>query len=93
VPVRSGHVFDLGARKLEVIETPGHTKGDLCLLDAEHKLLFAGDAVNTPTWLFKSYSLPLDVYLETLQRLRQREGEYETILPRHGDLLDKAFIV
>jgi hydroxyacylglutathione hydrolase len=92
VPVRSGHVFDLGARKLEVIETPGHTRGDLCLLDAEHKLLFAGDAVNAPTWLFKPYSLPLDVYLETLQRLRQRGGEYETILTGHGDPLDRAFI-
>ncbi len=92
VPVRSGHVFDLGGRKLEVIETPGHTKGDLCLLDAEHKLLFAGDTVNAPTWLFKPYSLPLDVYLETLQRLRQRGGEYETILTGHGDPLDRAFI-
>jgi hydroxyacylglutathione hydrolase len=92
VPVRSGHVFDLGARKLEVIETPGHTSADQCLLDAEHKLLFAGDAVNAPTWLFKPYSLPVDVYLETLQRLRQRGGEYETILPGHGDPLDRAFI-
>ena len=92
VPVRGGHIFDLGARRLEVIETPGHTGGDLCLLDAEHKLLFAGDTVNAPTWLFKPYSLPLDVYLETLQRLRQRAGEYETILTGHGDPLDRTFI-
>jgi len=92
VAVRSGHVFDLGARKLEVIEAPGHTNGDLCLLDAKHKLLFAGDAVNAPTWLFKPYSLPVDVYLEMLRRLRQRGREYETILPGHGDPLDRAFI-
>ena len=42
-PLREGDVFDLGGITLEVIETPGHTPGDICLLDRKHRGLFAGD--------------------------------------------------
>jgi len=44
-----GFVFDLGGRKLEVIETPGHTAGKIVLLDgscqSELYKSFAGNAV------------------------------------------------
>jgi hydroxyacylglutathione hydrolase len=92
VPVKAGEIIDLGERRLEVIETPGHTKGSICLLDASHKLLFAGDNDNTLVWLFQRTSLPLEVYLETLKSVQRRAGEYETVLPGHGGPLDSAFI-
>jgi hydroxyacylglutathione hydrolase len=92
VPVRGGHVFDLGGRKLEVIETPGHTRGSICLLDKAHKLLFTGDTTNSLVWLFLKDCLPLDVYLRTLQALNQRASEYATVLPGHNEPLDAAFI-
>ena len=44
--VEEGHVFDLGGRTLEVILTPGHSDGSICLLDKENRLLFTGDACN-----------------------------------------------
>lgn len=40
-----GDVFELGAIRFEVIHTPGHTEGGICLYDAEGKLLFAGDTL------------------------------------------------
>ena len=43
VAIEAGHIFDLGSRKLEVIEVPGHTGGSIVLLDTENKLLFTGD--------------------------------------------------
>jgi glyoxylase-like metal-dependent hydrolase (beta-lactamase superfamily II) len=92
IPVRGGYVFDLGGRKLEVIETPGHTKGSVCLLDREHKLLFAGDTTNSLVWLFLKECLPLEAYLETLKGLQKRGSEYETVLPGHNEPLDAAFI-
>jgi hydroxyacylglutathione hydrolase len=92
LPATQGTVFDLGGRKLEVIETPGHTSGSICLLDAENKLLFTGDNDNTLVWLFLKDCLPLETYLQTLQSLKQRAGEFETLLPGHGDPLDKTFI-
>jgi hydroxyacylglutathione hydrolase len=92
VPVRAGYVFDLGGLSLEVIETPGHTKGSICLLDSAHKRLFTGDNDNTLVWLFLPGCLPIEGYLKTLQHLQQRGSEYETILPGHGEPLDGAFI-
>jgi len=92
VPVKAGHVFDLGGRKLEVIEQPGHTPGEIVLLDAAHRLLFTGDNDNALVWLFLPNSRPLEVYLESLRTLKKRDGEFDTILPGHGPPLPKAFL-
>jgi glyoxylase-like metal-dependent hydrolase (beta-lactamase superfamily II) len=92
IPITEGFVFDLGDRKLEVIETPGHTPGSIVLLDAENKLLFSGDNNNTVVWLFLDGCLPLEAYQETLKKLQARNEEFESILPGHGDVLDKYFI-
>jgi glyoxylase-like metal-dependent hydrolase (beta-lactamase superfamily II) len=92
VPVKAGDVLDLGGRRIEVLETPGHTKGSVCLLDAAHKLLFAGDNDNTLVWLFLQDSLPLERYLATLQGLQARAREFDTILPGHGEPMEAAFL-
>ena len=84
VAVSNGHFFDLGGRQLEVIETPGHTPGSICLEDRKNKLLFSGDNNNTAVWLFLPESLPLSRYLITLQMLYGRISEFKTILPGHG---------
>lgn len=91
-PIRAGDEFDLGQRKLEVIEVPGHTKGSIALLDTENKLLFAGDNNNVLVWLFLNECLPLEIYLQTLQKLNEQAGEFNSILPGHGDVLDTSFI-
>lgn len=39
--------IDLGNRILEVIPTPGHTKGSVSFLDLNTKILFSGDTFNT----------------------------------------------
>ncbi len=92
LPVKDGYVFDLGGRKLEVIEQPGHTPGEIVLLDAAHRLLFTGDNDNTLVWLFLPTCRPLEVYLESLRRLKRRDGEFDTILPGHGTPLPKGFL-
>ncbi len=43
IPVKEGHVFDLGGRRLQVLHTPGHTKDCLMLHDEQNGLLFTGD--------------------------------------------------
>jgi len=92
LPVKAGYIFDLGGRKLEVIETPGHTRGSIVLLDAGNKLLFTGDNNNELVWLFLDGCLPLEAYLQTLQDLNKRNAEFDSILPGHGEVLDKSFI-
>jgi glyoxylase-like metal-dependent hydrolase (beta-lactamase superfamily II) len=92
VPVGSGLVFDLGGRRLEVIEVPGHTRGGLVLLDAARKLLFTGDNYNTQEWMFLKESTTLEAYLRTLEALERRGAEFETILPGPGGSLDQRFL-
>jgi glyoxylase-like metal-dependent hydrolase (beta-lactamase superfamily II) len=91
VPIAEGLILDLGGRKLEVIEAPGHTRGSIVLLDSAASLLFAGDNNNPIVWLFLAECLPLEAYLRNLERLEGRSGEFETVLPGHGAPLDKAF--
>jgi hydroxyacylglutathione hydrolase len=92
VPVRQGYVFDLGQRKLEVVEVPGHTRGSIALLDSGNKILFTGDNDNLLVWIFLNDCLPLESYLQTLQKLNQRANEFDVLLPGHGNSIDKAFI-
>jgi hydroxyacylglutathione hydrolase len=90
--VKEGDIFDLGDRKLEVVEVPGHTRGSICLLDSVSKLIFTGDNDNSLVWLFLKDCTPLEVYLQTLEKLQVRNADYDKILPGHGTPLDKDFV-
>jgi len=43
--LKEGMVLDIGDWKLEVLETPGHSQGSLCLYERREKVLFSGDTV------------------------------------------------
>jgi len=43
--LKEGMVLDIGEWKLEVMETPGHSQGSLCLDEPRAKVLFSGDTV------------------------------------------------
>ena len=93
IPITDGEVFDLGGRKLEVIFTPGHTAGEICLLDRENRMLFTGDNDNSLVWLHIDGTLPLEVYLQSLEKINARAHEFDNLYPGHGDAVDKNFIV
>jgi glyoxylase-like metal-dependent hydrolase (beta-lactamase superfamily II) len=90
--VDDGHVFDLGDRPIEVIASPGHTPGSISLLDRRGRLLMSGDTNNGLVWLHPPDALPLETYLRTLNTLKERAGEFDTILPGHGDAIDNSFL-
>ena len=88
-PVR-GTVFELGGRTIEVIHTPGHSLGSVCLLDRENRLLFTGDMCNDSLLLnCGDSSSTVKVYNESMRRLWAREKEFDFICLGH-DALDKA---
>jgi hydroxyacylglutathione hydrolase len=93
VSVKDGQFFLLGGRQIQVIETPGHTPGSICLLDKENKLLFTGDNDNTAVWLFLPECKPLSVYYKSLQTLAGKISEFETLLPGHGIPKKSDFIL
>ena len=43
--LRGGEQLELGEMVLEVLHTPGHTHGSICLYDRERRALFSGDTV------------------------------------------------
>ncbi len=92
IPVTEGHVFNLSDRRIQVMETPGHTPGSICFLDVENKILFSGDNNNGLVWLFLENCTPLHKYLETLQKQQKRISEFTTLMPGHGEPVSSDFI-
>lgn len=46
LPMEDGMEFDLGGRVLKIIHTPGHTAGEISILDEKTRTLFSGDTAN-----------------------------------------------
>jgi hydroxyacylglutathione hydrolase len=91
-PVKEGSVFDLGGRKLSVIETPGHTAGSICLLDAERKILFTGDNNCPHVWLFLPESLSVETYVRSQKKLVARQADFEILHSGHGGPFHKDYL-
>lgn len=92
IPVTEGYIFNLGGRRIKVMETTGHTPGEICPLDIENRLLFTGDNNNTLGWLFLQNCKPLHEYLVTLEKQKTRISEFATMFPGHGDPEPSDFI-
>jgi glyoxylase-like metal-dependent hydrolase (beta-lactamase superfamily II) len=43
--LNDGDKLELGELTLEIIHTPGHTPGSVCLYDRRYKFLFSGDTI------------------------------------------------
>lgn len=79
-----GMVFDLGGRKIEVYEIPGHTYGSVALIDTENRVLYPGDTVQDGhIFMFGAHRCPekLEAALEKLIALRPK---YDRIYTFHG---------
>jgi glyoxylase-like metal-dependent hydrolase (beta-lactamase superfamily II) len=91
--LEEGQIFNLGGRFIKVWETPGHTPGEICLLDIGNKLLFTGDNNNSLMWLFLPVCTPLSKYLVTLEKQKERLAEFDIIFPGHGPQMTSDFIL
>ena len=87
--VKDGETIDLGARKLEVLQTPGHTPDSLSLLDRKNKLLFTGDTFYAgPIFLYVPES-DVTAYGRSIERLAKLVPELELVLPGHNTPAEK----
>ena len=78
-------LFDLGSHTLEVIHTPGHTSGSICIYEFKTKVLFSGDTVfagGTLSYIAESGSV--GDYINSITRLEARK--ISKIFPGHGDI-------
>ena len=77
IPLNDGDMVNCGDLKWEVILTPGHTPGHICLYETHHKILIAGDHILfdiTPniTW-WEEMDDSLGSYLTSLDRVSSLE--------------------
>lgn len=85
-PLPSERFFELGDRRVSVIEMPGHTTGSICLLDEKNGWLFSGDNNCEPGVLLSfPESTSVAVFREGIRKLRALadEGRIAKIFPSH----------
>jgi glyoxylase-like metal-dependent hydrolase (beta-lactamase superfamily II) len=91
--LHEGDIIDLGGRNLEVIYTPGHSPGSICLLDRENRILFTGDHF----YPGPLYAYPQDVnihdYIESNKKLVHRIAEYDYLCSGHNDPWVKSEVI
>lgn len=81
--VDDGDVISLGGVDLEVVHTPGHSPGHICLYIRDRKIMFTGDHVMArsttsvrPPWG------DMDAYIDSLKKLQK--FDIDLMLPAHG---------
>jgi glyoxylase-like metal-dependent hydrolase (beta-lactamase superfamily II) len=76
-------LFDLGNYVLEIVHTPGHTSGSICIYEVTSRLLFSGDTVfSGGTLSYISESGSLGDYINSIRRLATLK--VSEICPGHG---------
>jgi glyoxylase-like metal-dependent hydrolase (beta-lactamase superfamily II) len=85
--VRGGETFSAGGRSWEILHTPGHSPGHICIWSAGDRLLFSGDhllkPMSPPVTFERGFERdPMGSYLESLRLVEQITPGL--VLPGHG---------
>lgn len=84
--LRGGEVIGLGEAELEVIHTPGHSPGHICLYLKNRKVLFSGDHVpGMGTTAISPATGNMAEYIDSLRKLLQYD--LSLICPAHGPVI------
>lgn len=67
--VKEGALFDLGGVTMEILETPGHTRGGISVWYKEKDIIFIGDAIGPFVWLFSEETTSREIYIQSLKKL------------------------
>lgn len=80
-----GERLDLGGRTLEVVFTPGHTPGSLCLLDRGRRILFTGDTLYPAELYAHAPESNLGDYVRSAARLGTLAPDVDVLCPGHNE--------
>lgn len=91
--LKDGENISLGNRTLEIIHTPGHSPGSICLWDRENGMLFSGDTVYDGGLYIQLPDSNFCAYQESMDRLVRIAPSLRVIFPSHGKIpLEPGFI-
>lgn len=83
--VAEGSTISVGGYTFTCLETPGHTKGHMCLYEPQHKILISGDHILsdiTPNiTLMQHTENPLGEYMQSLEKVSKLK--VDIVLPGH----------
>lgn len=84
-PLEGGEQYNLGHIKVEVVHTPGHTSGSICLL-TDNGELFTGDTVHHGAIYLPSEDR-IDNYLNSLTHLIRicQDRQVKSVYPAHEE--------
>jgi len=69
VLLKDGDMISLGDRRFEVLHTPGHSPGSICLWEAETQILFSGDTLFDGPPTAEPLHADLTAWSRSLERL------------------------
>lgn len=96
LPMEEGMAFDLGGRVLKVIHTPGHTPGEVCILDETSRTLFSGDTANVGIILMRqpgNGTALIEECNRTMGKLWAMEASYDRLGVGHDAVtIDKQIV-
>jgi glyoxylase-like metal-dependent hydrolase (beta-lactamase superfamily II) len=81
----NGHIFDIGGRTLEVVYTPGHSPGSVCLLDKKNRILFTGDTFFPGPLYAHPEDVNIEDYIASIKKMEALLGEYDHVCAGHND--------
>jgi len=90
VRLADGDVLDIGGHRWEIIVGRGHSPEHACLFDADRNLLISGDQLlptissNVSVFPTEPLANPLDDWLRSLERMKERVPADVLVLPAHG---------
>lgn len=92
--LKDGDTLIVGDRNLQVLHTPGHSPGSICLWEERRGLLFSGDTIyDDPIYAHLPHS-NFDDYVRSLSMLCSLVPRVKKVLPSHGQTpLEPMFIL
>ena len=83
--VKDKDVLNVGNLKFEIIHTPGHTAGSMCILEVTNNKLFTGDTIFEDCYgRCDLYSGDFECMIESLRKIFNRFDDI-MIYPGHGE--------
>lgn len=82
--IAEGDVIDVGGRRLEILETPGHAPDSICLIDRENRILFTGDTFYLAPLYAHVDGSDFEDYARSAARLAGLAGEIDIAITSHN---------
>ncbi len=88
-PLEDGQVISVGDYHFQIVCTPGHSPGHICLYEPSFKILISGDHLlpsitpHVALWWFTENMNPLADYLNSLKKIEKLD--IEVVLPAHEE--------